>query len=241
MDAALEVFARAFSQVRSRAYPVIPRHQDGVWILADTPHRPKARAAELITATADPDLLLRVGGSIPAKRWSLALAVPAHQSLESAARLFKSHGWSRFSTEPFFTLEPAKANLCFGHDVRRIDSLDMVRHIQKISKAKHIELEHVGIPDAPNRLYACFKEGEPVGWVSSLRIGALGTWVSNLFVQHSHRSQGVGAALMSTLLQDNPDSLSVLAASSDGARLYPKLGYDRIADLILFRPPGYGR
>lgn len=240
IETALEVFARAFAQVRSRAYPVVPELREGVWILADSPHRTKARAAELITQIPDPFLTLRIGNAIPAKRWTVALAIPADVQTEPIVRSYKAAEFRRFSTEPFFTLDPGSANLSGQHKIVRVDSAELARLIQTKSKGKHIEPQHIGNQNAPNRQYACLKNGEPIGWVSSLRIENLGTWVSNLFVHHAHRGQGVGASLMSALLIDNPGSLSVLAASSDGARLYTKLGYAKVADLVLFRPPNYG-
>lgn len=241
VDHSLEVFARAFAQIRSRTYPVVPELQSQIWILADTPYRTKARASELITTVQHPDSVLAIGAQLECPRWVLTLAVPKDQDPEPVARDFKNAGYKRICTEPFYIREPSTPLPPPRHEIQRVQDRDLAAHLRKRSKGKQIEDEHIENPEAPNRLYACLIDGEARGWVSTLRIDDLGVWISNLWVEPSARRQGIGTSLMHALLKDNPELVSVLAASSAGSHLYPRVGFEQIATLLLFRAPNYPR
>lgn len=88
------------------------------------------------------------------------------------------------------------------------------------------------------RLYCAHDDVQDFGWVRSVPTGE-DSWVSDLFVHAIDRGRGYGRALMSSLLQGDKQAgvhRSVLLASSDGARLYPHLGYKKIATLQIFCP-----
>ncbi len=89
------------------------------------------------------------------------------------------------------------------------------------------------------RQYVALIGGAIVGWVASITVDDA-TWCSNLHVQPAHRRRGIGRALMVRMLRDDRAAgaaLSVLTASHSGAMLYPTIGYEQVATLLLFTPP----
>jgi L-amino acid N-acyltransferase YncA len=88
------------------------------------------------------------------------------------------------------------------------------------------------------RKFCVWDAVQDYGWVTSVPYNDH-AWVSSLYVHSKHRGKGFGRSLMSKLLQsdrENGVKQSVLLASSDGARLYPHLGYQQIGILQMFCP-----
>lgn len=244
LESAIEVFARAFAQTRSRTYPQIATFQNNIWALHDEPHRPKARAAELITSNLNPQDHIQIGDQLQVPRWHSALILTPEQEPQTL-KSFKDVGFRRIAIEPFFTLNPKEANLTQNPHVKRINSLEEAELVRLANRGRaQISPEHLTTDNAPVRLYAAIYEGKAIGWVSAYKVEGKGSWVANLAVVPEHRNQGLGAALMSALLADDArlkTPLSVLASSNLGAHLYPKLGYNQIAIIHVLRPPNYPR
>jgi predicted N-acetyltransferase YhbS len=121
--------------------------------------------------------------------------------------------------------------------IKRVTTRSQADDLNKANRRRQILPVHLGREDTV-RLYAAYDGTEPVGWVSSIPVQA-GNWVSNLYVARLYRGQGIGRALMTTMLEDDNShgaEWSVLLASGDGARLYPHVGYARIGTLQLFVP-----
>ena len=127
-----------------------------------------------------------------------------------------------------------------GVVVRRVVAVEDARRVAKAAGARQLLESEVDDDAARPRLFAAFEGEEPVGWVTSIRVGAAHGWVQNLYVLPRCRGRGLGRALMQAMLRDDAGrgiTHSVLTASSAGARLYPKVGYDQVGTLLFFRPP----
>ena len=86
--------------------------------------------------------------------------------------------------------------------------------------------------------FAIHDGAQDLGWVTHVPTRG-GDWVSSLWVRPEYRGRGFGRALMTDLLyhaKEQGEVASVLLATSDGARLYPKIGYQQMAVLQMFCP-----
>jgi len=244
LNLAIEVFARAFARIRSRTYPMPAIQKGDFWILADQPHRSKARAAELISTNPIPQNHSKTGGRLECTRYHTCLILTPEQEPQILP-LFKQESFRRISIEPFYTINPAKALLTSDPRVQRVKTEELSELVRIANQGRsQIDPELLKIDNAAARLYAATHEDQVIGWVNSQRIEDKGNWVSNLFVHPDFRNQKLGSALMSALLLDDARfgvPLSVLTSSHLGTHLYPKLGYTQIATLHMFRPPNYPR
>jgi predicted N-acetyltransferase YhbS len=242
LNLAIEVFARAFARIRSRTYPMPAVQKGDFWILADQPHRSKARAAELITTNLIPKHHTKVGSRLSCPRYQTCLILTSDQELEILPQ-FKKEGFRRIIIEPFYTLDPTQAILKTDPRVQRVKTEDLAESVRLANQGRsQIDPDLLKIDNAAARLYAATQDNQVIGWVTSHRIENKGNWVSNLYVRPEFRNQKLGSALMSALLIDDARlgvPLSVLTASNLGTHLYPKLGYNQIATLHVHRPPNY--
>jgi GNAT superfamily N-acetyltransferase len=239
---ATEVFVRGFARVRSMTYPYGVSLDSGVWLLRDEPDRTKARTAELTAVEPTPDQIgARVTTASPAlRRWSLCYLDPedpdAPRARPPAPTAFREAGYRRRRIEPLFVADPARTPR-FDGPVERVRTPELAERVRLANGGRRQLLPgDLDADDAPTRLYAALDGRAVVGWVSSVRVGALGASIVNLFVDASARGRGLGRALMSAALADDARlgaPASVLTASADGARLYPHLGYRQIATLHL--------
>ncbi|MEI7575325.1 MAG: GNAT family N-acetyltransferase [Armatimonadota bacterium] len=230
---AVEIFVQAFSQEKSRTYPYVPTQlEPWLWVMQDTPDRKKARKREVISISGDPaQTVNRIEEA--GFGWHFICEIhPPDVDFESIRSEYKRLGYRAISTEWLY--------------VHRLDTLP--DRTQKIEIVK-IESEEImaTIPQTASQKrklmegttkFAIHDGNQDLGWVT--HIPMLGSnWVSSLWVRPEYRSKGMGRALMTELLhhaKTRGDAASVLLASSDGARLYPKVGYELIAVLQMFCP-----
>lgn len=244
VDAA-EVFVRGFGHVRSMTYPYGVSVDSGVWMLRDVPDREKARASELTAIEPTVEQIgARVTAASPAlRRWMLCYLDPedpdAPRVKPPSPTAFREAGYRRRVIEPFFVADPALAPR-FDGPVVRVRDPDLAERTRIANSGRRQLLPgDLDADDATTRLYAAMNGRDVVGWVSSVHVGALGSYVANLFVLPSARRRGLGRALMSAVLADDARldiRASVLGASNDGTRLYPNVGYRQIATLHALTP-----
>jgi len=237
---AVEVFLRGLGHVRSMTYPYSVSVDSDVWLLRDEPDREKARAAEL---TAIEPTVEQVGARVAAasptlRRWMLCYLEPedpdAPRVKPLAPTAFHEAGYQRRRIEPFFVAAPTLAPRVDGPIVR-VRTPDLAERTRLANSGRRQLLPgDLDNDDATTRLYAAMDGPDVVGWVSSVRVGTLGSFVANLFVTPPARRRGLGRALMSAALADDARlgvRASVLTASNDGTRLYPHVGYRQLATL----------
>jgi GNAT superfamily N-acetyltransferase len=239
VDAA-EVFVRGFGHVRSITYPYAVSLESGVWMLRDEPDRDKRRASELTAIEPTVEQIgRRVAAASPAlRRWMLCYLEPedpdAPRAKPPAPTAFREAGYRRRSIEPLFVADPANAPRYDG-PVVRVRTHELAERTRVANSGRRQLLpSDLDTDDATTRLYAAMDGRDVVGWVSSVRVGTLGSSIANLFVTAPARRRGLGRALMSAALADDARlgiRASVLTASNDGTRLYPHVGYQQIATL----------
>jgi GNAT superfamily N-acetyltransferase len=243
---AADVFVRGFAHVRSMTYPYRVSVDSGVWLMRDEPDRERSRTAELtaIEPTVGQIGARVAGASPPLRRWMLGYLEPedpdAPRSKPPAPTAFREAGYRRRGLEPLFVADPA-ATPRFDGPIVRVRTPELAERARIANDGRRQLMPgDLDTDDATTRLYAAIDGRDVVGWVTSVRVGALGSSVVNLFVMPPARRRGLGRALMSAVLADDARlgvRTSVLTASNDGRRLYPHLGYRQIATLHALRLP----
>jgi GNAT superfamily N-acetyltransferase len=242
---ALEVFVGGFCFVRSFTRPYVAERLGGLWVLRDAPapggNRSRGeRKREVIAHYAPPAEVVRAirAAAIP---WHFVCHVHGTDgSFQEVRAAYKALGYRAIATEWLFAHHLAEVpELAATPPVRRVRSEGDAERLRRARRGRRaIRREDLGAERPAQRLYAAMDDREVYGWVSSVPVGRH-AWVADLMVRPEHRGRGFGRALMSALLLDDRAqgvASSVLLASSDGARLYPHLGYRQIGVLQMFAP-----
>lgn len=201
-------------------------------MLQDGPGRKNPRKSEVITSGIEP---AEVVGRIRkiGLGWHFLCHIHADDAEFDAIRAaYKDLGYRAMSTEWVYIHRLQNIPLISSDPpVRLVETAEQAKAIpQRASQPRKFR--------EGSRLYAVWDDTTDYGWVESVPFGE-DAWVSGLYVFSDARGRGFGRALMSKLLQDDKAHgvrTSVLVASSDGARLYPHLGYEKIATLQVFCP-----
>lgn len=237
LDAALEVFVRAFASTRTQEHPYVVERIDGVWVMRDGPGKKRdPRNEEWVGTGLSPAELDSIARKHARGRFALAYVVQSHAAELDARKEFKALEYRLRTVEPLF-VHPLQQvpEAVSGASVLKVEDEPMAERLCKELRRKSLSLEFSG-PDAPLRQYVAELDGELVGWVSSIQVHDA-AWCANLYVKPDHRRQGIAKALMVRMLQDDRTlgrSASVLLSSRAGAHLYPTLGYREIGTLLLF-------
>jgi Acetyltransferase (GNAT) domain len=234
---AIEVFIHGFCLSKSQTYPYQAEHYSdkklgSICIMQDTPNRKGARKAEIVSHGNSPENAIKLVRN-SGVGWHFLCDIHSPDCDFASIRSgYKALGYRALSTEWLFV-----------HSLNKIPSFKSDPPPKEIKTSKTLD----SIPQRakqirrmiPNtRLFGVWSEQQDLGWVRSIPVGDA-SWVSDLFVYASHRGLGYGRALMSKLLKSDRMhgiTQSVLLASSDGARLYPHLGYQQIGVLQMFCP-----
>ena len=230
---AVEIFVEAFSEEKSRTYPYVPTQlEPWLWVMQDTPDRKKARKREVISISCDP---VRTVERIAQEGIGWHFVCEIHTPDVDFAMIregYKQLGYRAVSTEWLFVHPlgdlPPRAE---GIEVIKIESSDMMASIPQTASQKRQLMEGT-------TKFAIHDGTQDLGWVTHVPTRG-GDWVSSLWVRPEYRGRGFGRALMTELLyhaKEQDEVASVLLATSDGARLYPKIGYQQMAVLQMFCP-----
>ncbi|MBL8059339.1 MAG: GNAT family N-acetyltransferase [Chthonomonas sp.] len=230
LERAIDITAHAFAIRKSRHHPYLVRNIDGLWVLRDKGPKKEPRKSEVFVADLSPeDIVARVSRNDLG--WHFLCACHGPESDEATFKNeVKKLGYRAAATEWIFTHDLA--------EIPTIESDPAVVHyetqeeIDKIgdNRWKPIKVEN-------GRFYGL---ADPLifGMVESMRMGD-DAYVADLYVRKERRGKGYGSALMSALLKGDKASgvrESVLVASTDGRKLYPKLGYKEIGVMHVFTP-----
>ena len=234
---AVEIFVEAFSREKSRTYPYIPTQlEPWLWVMQDTPDRKKARKREVISISGDP---VRTVERVAREGIGWHFVCEIHTPDIEFAQIRKEYkrlGYRAISTEwlfvhPLADLPPRVQ----GIEVIKIELQEAMATIPQTASQKRQLMEGT-------TKFAIHDVSQDLGWVTHVPTQG-GDWVSSLWVRPEYRGRGFGRALMTELLHhasEQGDVASVLLATADGARLYPKLGYQQMAVLQMFCPASRG-
>lgn len=243
---AIEVFVTAFARNRSLVYGCIPERHGGVWVMHDHPSRgADDRVAEVVGWEKGPDEYVNAGAALGGNRWA-ACVVGADLDGKKAPVAFREAGFRRAGKEPLFVRDlRVRAGYVgdgFEGVVKRVESEEEMENL-RLAKGgrKAMRPEDLGVDDADFRVFYAVLDGVLAGRVTSCRVREA-SWVADLYVEPGFRRRGLGSALMGALAADDwrlGVRWSVLLASSTGALLYPRLGYEQTGLLHFMWPPGY--
>jgi GNAT superfamily N-acetyltransferase len=232
LERAVEVFVTAFAASRSRTYPYVATYHEGLWVMQDTPSRKNSRKTEVIAWEREPESVVQT-----IQKMELGWHFVCHQHIDDAEFMqvrsaYKALGYRAMFTEWIFVHDGQTFPKFDCHPcVQQVVSQEMLTTIPQVAKQPR------KLSD-PHRLFGIWDETRDYGWVESIPVGD-DAYVASLHVHKEFRGRGYGRALMGKLLQvdrENGVNRSVLVASSDGARLYPHLGYQKIATMQIFCP-----
>jgi len=229
---AIEVFVHAFSEGKSRTYPYVATKIGDLWVMRDTPDRKNARKIEVISHGVEPEVAVKTIQDANIGWHFLCEIHHPEDDFDAIRAKYKSLGYKAVSTEWLFV-----------HDLQDIPIYESDPPVRQVpnqaaldaipQRGKHKRKLRPGI-----RHFTIWDDDQDYGWVYSIPYKE-SAWVGDLHVHEIDRGRGYGRALMSKLLQTDRDlgvKQSVLLASSDGARLYPHLGYQKIGILQMFCP-----
>lgn len=240
VEAAARVFLTGFSATRSITHGYHVRDLDRMAVMEDAPRkRGGYRTSEYVAVNLDPPTIVATCKLDAERKYAIAAIYPGVGPFADIESEFRELGCRLITREPMFIQRGLPAPHRVGVDVRRVREAAEVVKINQTARSKQLKPSELRLPDPMIRLFAAWVDGEPVGWVRSVRSLETATWVSNLWVNPDFRRQGIGGALMTTMLYDDRElgfEVSVLLASHAGAMLYPQLGYERIGTLLLYRP-----
>ena len=205
----------------------------------EVPRKFDTRNSEVVVLDLDPKEAAKQLRQLKCGRFYLAAMNRPGQDVNETKRAYKAEHFRLMRSEPMFVCRVGKhikaPSEC--RMTRIVNQPDADRVAAAAGRPQIREKDMV--EGAPLRLFAAWEGDGPVAWVRSIRTNPTTSWVSNLYVKPTHRRMGIGRALMSFLLDDDGGrgiGTSILLASSDGAKLYPLLGYCQIGTLQLFSP-----
>ena len=229
---AIEVFVHGFSYGKSRTYPYKPRKVGPLWVMRDDPPRKKERKIEIISHGVAPENAIETIKEAGIGWHFLCEIHHPEDDFQAIRDQYKALGYKALSTEWLFV-----------HDLQDIqihESTPPVRLVtddEAMQEISRLRLKSRKLMPG-TRQFATWDTTNYFGRVTSIPYND-SAWVADLYVEAQHRGKGYGRALMSRLLQTDREhgiKQSVLLASTDGARLYPHLGYEQIGVLQMFCP-----
>ena len=232
IDDAIDVFARGLCTLKSAAHPYLPEKTRGLWVLRDGPGRKDPRTVQVIASRATPAEIAATVEEIGMGWHFLCDMREPGEDLAGIRAAYKSLGYRAQSTE-----------WMFAHDLHEFPNFNCEPPVREVrSSAEALGISQLAsqkvklLPDT--RLFGIWDDNRDFGWVRSIPVGSA-AYTAGLYVHRDARRRGYGRALMSAILQATRESglaNDVLMAGSEGARLYPHLGYKEVGVLQLFCP-----
>ncbi len=238
---AIEAFGHGYSTARSFTHPSQFSKIGPIWVCQDAPRKASAyRGSEYIVYGVEPEEAVDRIRRHSDRRYAISVVSAPRDHPRAIRDEYRRLGYRLLRSEPFMVcpLRQAKRYEC-QTPIRRVETTEEALAAAQCGSGRRLILsEHIGVDDAPIRLYSAQCDGVSLAWARSIRHGP-NAYVAGCYVKPEHRGKGIGRSLMSKLLEDDERlgvRTSVLLASSAGARLYPWLGYEQIGLLQLFTP-----
>jgi GNAT superfamily N-acetyltransferase len=237
---AIEIFVRGFAFTRSFTHPYVAERVGPLWVVRDGPRKRHTdyRREEWVAHRVAPAEVERIARRHTRGGYAIC-AIRAPDEPDGPLRAaYKALGYRLGTTEPMMFHSLSRIpRLPEPVPIQRVTTPDLAQSLAKAARGRQVLPEHFA-SDSPLRQYVALDGTKPVGWVRSITAGKA-TWVSNMFVRPDYRRRGIGRSLLARMLRDDRSAgatCSVLLSSHTGAMLYPRVGYQRIGELLLFTP-----
>ena len=237
----IDVFLESFAYLRSFTYPAEVVYSDSLGIVRDVNRTgAKARNEEIAYCGDSPEeahqFLLNYD---PKSRYFLLVMHSPEKDMNEVRDSYKALGYRLTSTEWLMVrnLEnlPDYESPYKTHRVRTPEQAELM----KIADGKQqIRSEDLTAEKPIIRMYYAENEGTPISWVKSIQKNTASCYVSSVYTQPDFRRRGIATALMYEMLKEDKEAgakWSILLASSQGSKLYPKLGYETLGIMRIFK------
>ncbi len=237
---AVAVLAQGFSHGRSITHPYLPERIGRIWVTRDAPRANpvKYRREEWFAFGVPPTQVVATATRHTRGRFAICAIRSVSEDEVLLRAEYKRLGLRLVTTEPIFIHRLGRLpSQRPPVEILRVASEDQAAVLARAAGRRQMAPGD-WLPGAKIRQYIAVENEEIVGWVRSVAVGAM-TWCANLHVEPSHRRRGIGRAMMNRMLRDDQRhgvTANVLASSHTGAMLYPKVGYEQIAELFMYTP-----
>jgi GNAT superfamily N-acetyltransferase len=240
LSRAIETFAHGFGFVRSYTHPYQPHRVGPLWVLRDAPRKNAAdyRREEWLAYGVDPTEVDQIARRHTRGRYALCVFHTIDEPDQPLRAAFKSLGYRLQTTEPMMihplTRIPRPDSPA---TIRRVTTRALADRLAKAAGHTQILPQHLA-DGGTVRQYVALMGDQPVGWVRSVVVGDT-TWCSHMYVVPKFRRRGIATAMLAKMLRDDRAAgakANVLLSSQTGAKLYPVVGYEHVATLLLFNP-----
>jgi GNAT superfamily N-acetyltransferase len=240
IEFAIEVFVRGHSAVKSRTFPYEATRVEALWVMRDAPRKnPRHyRKEEWIAYAMDARKVDAIARRQTRGRFRVCVMIEAAEPDGPTRSAYKGLKYRLLATEGFFIHRLTRTpNPPSSVAIERVRTAELAARLGKAARSRPIPVALLG-DGAPFRQYVALDGEQIVGRVRSVdAVGA--AWCADMYVNPSHRRQGIGRALLCQMLHDDHrrgSTCSVLTASHTGGLLYPRVGYERIGTLFMFAP-----
>jgi GNAT superfamily N-acetyltransferase len=237
---AIVAFVRSAVFVRSFTHPRIGQRVGRLWRLCDAErktghYRNEEWVAYRVTA-AEVD---RTARRTSRGRYAVSALVEAGEDDAEVRKEFKALNYRLRTTEAMMahSLESIPEASCSAK-IQRVTTPELADRLAQAARTRQILPDDLH-SDRRMRQYVAILNGNLVGWVLSLVAGNDVTACSSMFVEPKFRRQGIARAMLCRMLRDDRAkgaTMAMLLASHTGAKLYSRVGYEQIGNLLVFMP-----
>src|SRR5262249_50196008 len=201
---AIEVFVRGHSVVKSRTFPYEAARVEALWVMRDAPRKiPRDyRKEEWIAYDVDASKVDAMARRQSRGRFFVCAMIKEGEPDGPTRAAYKSLGYRLLATEGFFVHRLTRTpNLPSPVSIERVSTPELAARLGKAARSRPIPDAYLG-DGAPFRQYVTLAGDQIVGRVRSVdAVGA--TWCADMYVNQSHRRQGIGRALLGRMLRDD--------------------------------------
>lgn len=171
--------------------------------------------------------------------YRLCVFHPSDVSIESIRAQYRPLGYRPNCVEWLFVRDLAELPAASDVLIQRVKSQEDANKIRQLSGRWMIRPEDWEDPRQRIRIYFIEQKGKAVSYVRVAHLEKRATYAAGLFTMPEHRRKGYATALMNRMMRDDAAAgvkHAVLMASTDGAKLYPHLGYRERLVMQIFTP-----
>lgn len=236
---AIEAFIQGYCFTQSFTHPYVAEQVGPLWVLRDAP-RPRGdyRSEEWVAHGVAPKEVDQIVCQERRGHYLICQICGPDDDLESQGQAYQALGYRLIRSEPLMIHPLTQIERFAGPAIiQRVMTVEMADRLTASTVVRQILPVHF-TENAPLRAYVALMDDTIVGWVRSVSVQQA-TWCSNMYVCPEFRRRGIARGLLSQMLHDDAareSQMAVLLASDSGALLYPVMGYQQIATMLLYTP-----